>query len=143
MLRTREGNVITKHDEDLNGRMNALDMAGRLDHAGDLGDGDFRIPNRVFNQLKHDMKKGESFKGLAARGRVEHATRATEDGVLDPRTRLLLFKMLNKGLFSEVRGLFRGGRLWGCEGDRCVGFGVTGDANAMAGGRVCQDRQGV
>jgi RIO kinase 1 len=104
MLRTRDGNVITKHDEDLNGRMNALDMAGRMDHAGDLGDGDFRIPNRVFNQLKHDMKKGESFKGLAARGRVEHATRATQDGVLDPRTRLLLFKMLNKGLFSEVRG---------------------------------------
>lgn len=109
-MRTRDGSVITKHDADLNARLNALDMTRQFERAGDMADGDFRIPNRVFNSLKSDLKRSETFKGMAARGRIEGSTRATQEGVLDSRTRLILFKMLNKGLFQEVRDCKAAGR---------------------------------
>jgi len=42
---------------------------------------------------------------------VESRSRQTQEGVLDERTRLILFKMINKGtLFSEVGGVVKTGK---------------------------------
>ena len=40
----------------------------------------------------------------------EKADRATIDLVLDPRTRLMLFKMLNTGLIQEINGCISTGK---------------------------------
>lgn len=48
-----------------------------------------------------------------ADGRIrmkEKADRATSEQVLDPRTRMILFKMLNKGLFYEINGCLSTGK---------------------------------
>ena len=40
----------------------------------------------------------------------EKADRATVEQVLDPRTRMVLFKMLNRGVFSEINGCLSTGK---------------------------------
>lgn len=52
----------------------------------------------------------------------DRADRATVEQVLDPRTRMVLFKMLNRGVFSEIQGCISTGKeanvyyAWGAEG---------------------------
>ena len=41
---------------------------------------------------------------------TEKADRATVEQALDPRTRLVLFKMLNQGIFSEINGCISTGK---------------------------------
>lgn len=41
---------------------------------------------------------------------TDKADRATTEQVLDPRTRMILFKMLNKGVFSEINGCVSTGK---------------------------------
>lgn len=45
---------------------------------------------------------------MAAGQRVELATRSTQEGVMDPRTRLMVFKMVNAGVLLEVSGVASG-----------------------------------
>ena len=40
----------------------------------------------------------------------DRADRATVEQVLDPRTRMVLFKMLNRGVFSEIQGCISTGK---------------------------------
>jgi hypothetical protein len=40
----------------------------------------------------------------------DKSDRATTEQVLDPRTRLILFKMLNKGVFAEIHGCVSTGK---------------------------------
>lgn len=54
----------------------------------------------------------------------EKADRATVEQVLDPRTRMVLFKMLNRGVFSEINGCLSTGKevrgaFWG-GGERSI-----------------------
>lgn len=46
----------------------------------------------------------------AARGSKDRADRATVEQVLDPRTRMVLFKMLNRGVFAEINGVVSTGK---------------------------------
>ena len=51
--------------------------------------------------------------GKLDKGRVrvkDKADRATVENAIDPRTRMVLFKMLNKGLFSEIHGCVATGK---------------------------------
>lgn len=40
----------------------------------------------------------------------DKADRATVEQVLDPRTRIILFKMLNRGIFYEINGCISTGK---------------------------------
>lgn len=82
--------------------MNARD-ASTFEGVGDLTAAGVRLGNRTFNSLKRDIRKKKE-KGMAAGERVEGATRSTQEGVMDPRTRLMVFKMVNAGTLLEVRG---------------------------------------
>jgi len=78
-----------------------------------LAQPDFSIPNGVCNQLRRSLKKGSIAKGTGGvpRGGMESRARRTQEGVLDQRTRLILFKMINKGtLFREVGGVVKTGK---------------------------------
>ena len=53
--------------------------------------------------MKKQMQGGSS-------KRRDRADRATVEQVLDPRTRMVLFKMLNRGVFSEINGCISTGK---------------------------------
>jgi len=64
------------------------------------------LPQSVSHTLRAVERRDE-----ASRLRVhEKADRATAEQVLDPRTRLILFKLLNRGVISELHGCISTGK---------------------------------
>jgi len=75
---------------------------------GHVGQGIGRKLNlsaRVQNEITSSEKKGE--KRASHQGRDD---RATSEQVLDPRTRLILFKLLNSGYLNEIDGCLSTGK---------------------------------
>jgi RIO kinase 1 len=70
-----------------------------------------RIAN--ISQPYEDMKPGISVNRKAASERAnvkDKSDRATNEQVLDPRTRIILFKMIGRGLIWEVNGCVSTGK---------------------------------
>jgi RIO kinase 1 len=76
---------------------------------GSMGGSDFgkkiNLSTRVQNDITRSEKKGE--KRLNDCGKDD---RATSEQVLDPRTRLILFKLLNNGFLSAIDGCLSTGK---------------------------------
>lgn len=69
-------------------------------------DDDFTLSKRAENQLNRTLRNEES-------GRIKHTgrdDRATTEQVLDPRTRMILYKMLNQGIVTEINGCLSTGK---------------------------------
>ncbi|KAF2077841.1 hypothetical protein CYY_000886 [Polysphondylium violaceum] len=64
------------------------------------------LPNSVANDIK-EIKKKDDKQAIRI---VDKEDRATTEQVLDPRTRLMLFKMINKGHFKEINGCVSTGK---------------------------------
>jgi len=65
------------------------------------------MSNPVFNNMMLHAERSQS-RGVRRKfGKGEHATR---DQAVDPKTRLLLFKMMNNGLLSEINGAVSTGK---------------------------------
>ncbi|KAF4046232.1 RIO1 family [Phytophthora infestans] len=67
---------------------------------------DFRLSKAAENQLARTLRNEES-------GRTRHTgrdDRATTEQVLDPRTRMILYKMLNHGIVTEINGCLSTGK---------------------------------
>ncbi|KAG7387920.1 Serine/threonine-protein kinase RIO1 [Phytophthora boehmeriae] len=67
---------------------------------------DFRLSKAAENQLTRTLRNEES-------GRTRHTgrdDRATTEQVLDPRTRMILYKMLNHGIVTEINGCLSTGK---------------------------------
>lgn len=67
---------------------------------------DYTLSKVASNQLHRSLRNGES-------GRTKHTgrdDRATTEQVLDPRTRMILYKMLNHGIVSEINGCLSTGK---------------------------------
>lgn len=74
-------------------------------HIGDAFEGR-SVSNTVSNSLRPFQSKED-----AARIRVTgKSDRATVEQVLDPRTRMILFKLLNQGIISEINGCVSTGK---------------------------------
>lgn len=57
------------------------------------------------------LRKGTRASKLGApNSATDKSQRATQDQVLDPRTRMILFKMLNKGVFDDIKGCISTGK---------------------------------
>ncbi|TDH67868.1 uncharacterized protein CCR75_007438 [Bremia lactucae] len=70
------------------------------------GDDDFCLSKVAENQLMRSLRDEES-------GRTRHTgrdDRATTEQVLDPRTRMILYKMLNYGIVTEINGCLSTGK---------------------------------
>lgn len=72
-----------------------------------LGDIDRAAEN---NTMKNNIKTIEQKVAKQGEKSVDRANRATTEQVLDPRTRLMLFKMLSSGLISEINGCVSTGK---------------------------------
>jgi RIO kinase 1 len=64
----------------------------------------------VSHSVRNEMRTTEDKQDRARARDREKADRATVDLVLDPRTRLILFKMLNSGLIQEINGCISTGK---------------------------------
>jgi RIO kinase 3 len=100
----------TKHDADVCGRRNVRNMEKfpPAFPSGDIGDmsQDFRLPNSVFNTLRQHSYKEEK----QAQRLHEKKEHSTSDQVLDPKTRLMLFKMVDNEVLTEINGCVSAGK---------------------------------
>lgn len=102
--------IITKHDPVVCGQRNVMMMEKFPPRfaAGDVGSSEMtlKLPNSVFNTLKQHSNRREKH---AARlhEKKEHAT---HDQVLDPKTRLMLYKLVNGEVLEAVNGCISTGK---------------------------------
>ncbi|KAL4430675.1 hypothetical protein ABPG75_005931 [Micractinium tetrahymenae] len=89
------------------GRLDTRFNAGQVQLRDDLLDSLGGLSNVAINTVK--VAHGSKAAAAAARSK-DRADRATVEQVLDPRTRMVLFKMLNRGVFSEINGCVSTGK---------------------------------
>lgn len=93
---------VTKHDSYLSGRRNARALERRMGpSAGDLRH--VTVSQAAVGGLQRFVAR-QSVKGVAAHGRVESEAHATSEGVLDSRTRHILFRLLGSGRCDAISG---------------------------------------
>ena len=65
----------------------------------------------MLKKYQGKIHMGEMVTGGEAGGRVrDKADRATVEQVMDPRTRMILFKLLNRGFIQEINGCISTGK---------------------------------
>jgi len=96
--------IITKHDPIVCGKKNSEDLERKLD-TGDLSN--VILNSRVHNSLLEGTKKVERDKN---RVRGNRADKSTSEQVMDPKTRLILLKMLNSDIIGELHGVINTGK---------------------------------
>lgn len=101
-------NMISKHDIALNDRHNTqrvMKFPPEFE-TGDARSIDMRIPNKVYNELKlHSMAEERRANRLH-----DKQERATQEMSLDPKTRLILFKMVNADILESIGGVISTGK---------------------------------
>lgn len=102
-----EGEMLTKHDERLNGIRNAARVMSFPPEfpTGDGAGFDMKLNNKVFNQLRTYSKKTKKSK---MHDRKENV--ATAEFGLDEPTRLLLYKLINNQVLEQVNGIVSTGK---------------------------------
>ncbi|WAR17259.1 RIOK3-like protein [Mya arenaria] len=101
-------NITTKHDPVICGRRNASRI---MDFPPDFvsGDGegmDMMLPNHVYNALKRHSVK-ENHRNHKLHDKKEHST---TEHAMDPRTRLLLYRLVNNGILESISGSISTGK---------------------------------
>ncbi|KPI84682.1 hypothetical protein ABL78_6276 [Leptomonas seymouri] len=93
--------------------------------AGGGASGGAQSNQRVLNELR-EMTMSSRFVQNAASKNVDRSERATVENVLDPRTRLILYKLVNSGVLSEINGCVSTGK------EANVYYAVSGDGSPAA-----------
>ena len=103
-------NITTKHDAEVCGRKNAknIEKFPPSFAAGDVGckQLDLKISNNVYNSLKQHSIKEEK-QSYRLHEKKEHST---HEQALDPKTRLLLYKLVNSEVLEEMNGCISTGK---------------------------------
>ncbi|XP_056155302.1 serine/threonine-protein kinase RIO3 [Lampris incognitus] len=101
-------NITTKHDEEVCGRKNTarMDNFAPEVHVGDGLGMDLKLSNQVFNSLKQHCHS-EQRRCARLHEKKEHST---AEQAVDPRTRLLMYKMVNAGVLDKVNGCISTGK---------------------------------
>ncbi|CAH2092566.1 unnamed protein product [Euphydryas editha] len=105
----KDGEMITKHDSVINGRRNACKVMAFPPEVctGDGAGFDMKLSNSVFNHLKEHtrMNQARKHKMLDRKGSQETAVLG-----LDEPTRLILYKLINKGMLEDINGVISTGK---------------------------------
>lgn len=101
-------NITTKHDEVMCGRKNTarMDNFAPEVHVGDGLGMDLKLSNHVFNSLKQHVYS-EQRRSARLHEKKEHST---AEQAVDPRTRLLMYKMVNSGVLENINGCISSGK---------------------------------
>ncbi|XP_061661052.1 serine/threonine-protein kinase RIO3 isoform X2 [Syngnathoides biaculeatus] len=101
-------NITTKHDAVACGRKNTARMDNFAPEV-QVGDGlgmDLKLSNQVFNALKQHCAS-EQRRSARLHEKKEHST---AEQAVDPRTRLLMYKMVNAGVLDSINGCISTGK---------------------------------
>ncbi|XP_013403160.2 serine/threonine-protein kinase RIO3-like [Lingula anatina] len=101
-------NITTKHDPVICGKRNVSKME-KFPPEFETGDGkgmDLKLPNHVFNKLKQHSVS-ENKKSQRLHEKKEHST---AQQAVDPKTRLILYKLVNAGILDNVTGVISTGK---------------------------------
>uniref|UniRef100_A0A671MPB9 Serine/threonine-protein kinase RIO3 n=1 Tax=Sinocyclocheilus anshuiensis TaxID=1608454 RepID=A0A671MPB9_9TELE len=101
-------NITTKHDEEVCGRKNTARMDNFAPEV-QVGDGigmDLKLSNHVYNALKRHCYT-EQRRSARLHEKKEHST---AEHAVDPKTRLLMYKMVNAGILENINGCFSTGK---------------------------------
>ena len=92
------GEIITKHDTTITGRKNACKamQLGGVD-IGDGGGFDMKLSNKVYNKLK-TFSDAEQKRAARLNDKQE---KSTSTMAFDPRSRLLLFRMVDNNILDR------------------------------------------
>lgn len=103
-----EGEMVTKHDERINGIRNAARVMSFPPEfpTGDGAGFDMKLNNKVFNQLRSYTKKTKTKSRM--HDRKENV--ATAEMGIDEPTRLLLYKLINNQVLQQVNGIVSTGK---------------------------------
>ena len=100
--------VVTKHDKELSQRENAkriMEFPPGI-HTGDGGSFDMQVNNKVYNKIRNfSIKEGKRKNRLQ-----DKEDRAVAEQALDPKTRVLLYKLVNGGVLDAVNGVISTGK---------------------------------
>ncbi|KAK2094540.1 Serine/threonine-protein kinase RIO3 [Saguinus oedipus] len=97
--------ITTKHDEVVCGRKNTARMENFAPEF-QVGDGigmDLKLSNHVFNALKQHAYSEER-RSARLHEKKEHST---AEKAVDPKTRLLMYKMVNSGMLETITGCIK------------------------------------
>ncbi|ERE83856.1 serine/threonine-protein kinase RIO3 isoform X1 [Cricetulus griseus] len=100
--------ITTKHDEVVCGRKNTARMEN-FAPGFQVGDGigmDLKLSNHVFNALKQHAYSEER-RSARLHEKKEHST---AEKAVDPKTRLLMYKMVNSGVLETITGCISTGK---------------------------------
>lgn len=106
-VRGKGENMISKHDLELSAKNNGSKVMN-FPPEFDTGDGhnfEFRLSNKVFNQLKmHSFHEGK-------RGKIhDKQDKSTAEMALDPKTKLILYKFVNADILDSIGGVISTGK---------------------------------
>lgn len=131
--KTKENNETRMQHE--NGRLNKMLKTGKIEKvakvsfkADKLND-DFTTGNSGKNlgqKVSNSLKESDRKLGKAQNLTKDKEDRATVEQALDPRTRLILFKMLSSGVFKQMHGCISTGK------EANVYHAVTADGTDLA-----------
>uniref|UniRef100_V5HGT3 Serine/threonine-protein kinase RIO3 n=1 Tax=Ixodes ricinus TaxID=34613 RepID=V5HGT3_IXORI len=129
VARQAGGGFTTKHDATVCGRRNAcriMELPPGIS-TGDGGGFDMRLSNHVYNSLKVHSAQ-ESRRAARLHDKRE---KATTEQTLDPNTRLLLYKLVNREILDEVNGCISTGK------ESCVFHAAGGKTEEFSVPREC------
>ncbi|RNF17839.1 RIO kinase 1 [Trypanosoma conorhini] len=89
------------------------------------GGGASAANQRVLNELR-EMTMSNRLTTMQSSREVDRSERATVENVMDPRTRLILYKLVNSGQLKEINGCVSTGK------EANVYYAVAGDGSAAA-----------
>jgi RIO kinase 1 len=96
--------TTTKHDPEKTSKYNAENIEKFMDSA--LAENNIRLPTNVYNRLKEHSRQLENNR-IRYRSKEDHAS---YEQAMDPRTRLMLYKMLNTGVLDAIHGVVSTGK---------------------------------
>lgn len=100
--------IITKHDKEISQRANGrriMEFPPGIE-TGDGGGLDMQLPNAVYNKIRNfSIREGKRKARL-----VDKVDKSTAEQAIDPKTRVLLFKMVNGGILDSIHGVISTGK---------------------------------
>jgi len=100
--------IVTKHDSDITQRTNAkrvMEFPPGIS-TGDGGGFDMHLSNQVYNKIRNF-----SVKEVKRKNRIQDKEeRAVTEQAVDPKTRVLLFKLVNGGVLDSINGIISTGK---------------------------------
>jgi len=100
--------IVTKHDKDISERDNAkriMEFPPGIE-TGDGGGFDMQVSNKVYNKIRNfSIKEGKRKNRL-----LDKEDKAVAEQAVDPKTRILLYKLVNGGVLDAINGVISTGK---------------------------------